>query len=591
MDRVREVPVVAGVEKLRHQVFLPGKTFDLPHVRFWLAVSLLFAAGFALMGVLDAFQQPYTIQDDARQHVFWMQRFLNPDLFPDDLIADYYQSIAPRGYSTVYRLLAGLGLSPILTSKVIPPVLFVLNAGLMYLLALELLPIPAAAFSSSLLLSQSLGMTDAVFSGTAKAFVYLCALSMLYCLVRGWLIPLWVAIALQSWFYPQLVLVFAGMLLLGLVEWKRGRWHLSSSRQMWMLCLSGIAVCIVVMLPFLLSSNPFGPTVPLTDARKMPEFLAGGRTQFFYDDDPARFWLDGRGGIRINSVLTPVTHALGLAFPLMLCFPRQFPLIQHISKASGTGNIRWLPRLAISSLFWFAAAHATLFILYLPSRFTEHPLRLVLATCTGLAIATLIDAAWKIFNQASSTIRSWSAGAIAILLSALLLGYPLLAPGFPFARYTVGRHPELYEFFQAQPEDITIASLGDEGSFIATFAHRSVLVDREFAIPYHTGYYRQIRQRATDLIAAQYSLDSQPVLDAIANYTIDFWVLTRNAFNSEALHNNRWLQQYQPTAQNAEANLRAAPPILSTLASTCTVFETRAHQVLDSTCIQQQLME
>ncbi|MGK7912216.1 MAG: hypothetical protein AB4050_12175 [Synechococcus sp.] len=587
---------MSGIEKLRQQVFLPGKTVDLPHVRFWLAASVLFAAGFALMGVLQAFHQPYTIQDDARQHVFWMQRFLNPELFPDDLIADYYQSIAPRGYSTIYRLLAGLGLSPILASKLIPPLLFVLNAGLMYMLALELLAIPVAAFSSSLLLSQSLGMTDAVFSGTAKAFVYICALGVLYCLVRGWLLPLWIAIALQSWFYPQLVLVFAAMLCLGLVEWRQRRWNLTSSRTMWLTCLSGIAVCVAAMLPFLLSSHPFGPTVTFDEARSMPEFLAGGRTQFFYDDDPARFWLDGRGGIRINSVLTPATHVLGLIFPLLLCFPRQFPIVHHLSAPhnparSGAGAIRWLPRLAIASLLWFAAAHLTLFTLYLPSRFTEHPLRLVLAICAGLAIATLVDATWRIASRATTPIRSWPAGAVALLLSALLLGYPLLAPGFPFARYTVGRHPELYEFFQAQPEDIAIASLGEEGSYIATFAHRSVLLDREFAIPYHTGYYRHIRQRATDLIAAQYSPDSAPLLDAIATYNIDFWILAGNAFDIEALQNNRWLQQYQPATWNAEANLRAAPPILSTLVNTCTVLETRAHQVLDASCIQRELSQ
>ena len=577
---------MSRIEQLRQQIFWPGKTFNHAHVRFWFAASLLFAAGFALMGMLQAFQQPYTIQDDARQHVFWMQRFLNPNLFPNDPIADYYQSIAPRGYSTIYRLCAGLGLSPILASKLIPSVLFVLNAGLMYLLALELLPIPVAAFSSSLLLSQSLGMTDAVFSGTAKAFVYVCALSVLYCLVRGWLFPLWVAIALQSCFYPQLVLVFAAMLLLGLVEWHQGEWRVASSRQLWVLCLSGIVVAVVVMLPFLLTSNEFGPTVTLAEAHSMPEFLAGGRTHFFYDDDPARFWLDGRGGIRINSVLTPATHVLGLAFPILVCFPRQFPLVQQVSTA-----IRWLPRLAVASLLWFAAAHATLFTLYLPSRFTEHPLRLVLAASAGLAIVTLIDATWRVTRQARHPVRSWAAGLVAIGLSALLLGYPLLAPGFPFARYTVGRHPDLYEYFQAQPEDIVIASLGDEGSYIATFAQRSVLVDREFAIPYHMGYYNQIRQRSTDLIAAQYSPDSQPILEAIANYDIDFWVLGRKAFDIEALQNNRWLQQYQPATQEAEVNLRSTPPILSTLASTCTVFGSNAHRVLDTHCIQQKLTE
>ena len=52
------------------------------------------------------------MQDDARQHVFWMQRFIDSELFPHDLIADYFQSVAPTGYTTLYRIAAALGSIP-----------------------------------------------------------------------------------------------------------------------------------------------------------------------------------------------------------------------------------------------------------------------------------------------------------------------------------------------------------------------------------------------------------------------------------------------------------------------------------------------
>ncbi|MGK7909130.1 MAG: hypothetical protein AB4040_18135, partial [Synechococcus sp.] len=549
-----------------------------------------------------AFQVPYTIQDDARQHVFWMQRFIDPELFPSDPIADYYQSVAPAGIRTLYRFLAWLGGSPILASKLIPPVLFVLDAALAYWLCLAIIPIPAAAFSAALLLSQALAMNDAVFSGTAKGFTYVCGLSVLLCLTRGWLWPFLLAIALQSLFYPQLVLIFAVMLLLGLVERSSDgiqsswlvlrslglRW--CQSRKLRVMCLNGFAVAVVVMLPFLLSENEFGPTVTFEQARAMPEFFSGGRVPFFYDDDPLRFWLHGRGGLRINSILTPATNVLGLSLPLLLCFPRQFPLLKGLTPAA-----LWIPRLAIACLAWFVAAHLSLFTLYLPSRFTEHTLRVVMTLCAGIAIAAVVDAAMQ------GAARGWGKSALgrvkALLLlpiagafTALLLFYPALTSGFPFPSYRVGTNPELYKFFLAQPKDTAIASLSHEGSFIPTFARRSVLVDREFSIPYHTGYYRQIRQRASDLVVAQYSLAPEELQQAIAKYDIDFWLLDRNAFNVEMVQGNSWLQQFQPAATAAAANLRSGDPVvLATLRDSCTVFESGSQIVIDANCVTQHL--
>lgn len=49
-----------------------------------------------------------------------MQRFLEPDLFPQDIIADYFQSVTPYGYTNLYRLIATLGIEPLLFNKILP---------------------------------------------------------------------------------------------------------------------------------------------------------------------------------------------------------------------------------------------------------------------------------------------------------------------------------------------------------------------------------------------------------------------------------------------------------------------------------------
>jgi len=63
---------------------------------FWFALAVKFSIGFGLIALQQFFQAEYVVQDDARQHVFWMHRFIEPQLFPEDLIADYFQTICPR---------------------------------------------------------------------------------------------------------------------------------------------------------------------------------------------------------------------------------------------------------------------------------------------------------------------------------------------------------------------------------------------------------------------------------------------------------------------------------------------------------------
>ncbi len=56
--------------------------------KLWLALCLAVAAIVPVKARFIAFGGAYVVQSDARAHVFWMRRWLDPELFPDDIMAD-----------------------------------------------------------------------------------------------------------------------------------------------------------------------------------------------------------------------------------------------------------------------------------------------------------------------------------------------------------------------------------------------------------------------------------------------------------------------------------------------------------------------
>jgi len=550
-------------------------------VHFWFALTLIIVLTYSLLGLQEAFAGNNIVQDDARQHVFWMRRFLDPNLFPDDLIADYFQAVAPWGYQFVYWLPAQFGIDPLLWNKLLPVILNLITAGFCFGMILEFISIPFAAFSGSILLAQSLGFTAAVVSGTQKAFIYPLFLAFIYFLLKKRFIAILIVIALQGVFYPQILLISAVTLFIRLFHLKQGRIQLH--QQNFRLSISGLIVAMIVMLPFALKTNQFGPVITPEQAKQLPEFLPGGRASFFYPDDPSKFWLKGRSGLRFASALTPVTNAFGILLPILMRFPRWFPLTKKVSH-----KISLLAQIWLASGIMFAAAHLFLFQLHLPSRYTEHSLRILFSITTGIVIVILIDATIQLAETswAHRAIKLFLPLATIVFFGTPLLFYPLLLNGFPSTAYKQGTAPDLYTVLQQQPKDTLVASMAAEVNNIPTFAQRSILVGSEYAIPYHWGYYQPFRQRTLDLITAQYSPNPQIVSEFIENYQINFWLLNKAAFQVAYLANNDWLQQYQPATNQAEKQLqREQTPVLETVIENCSSFENEQLVLLSSDCV------
>lgn len=570
-----------------------------------LGISLLFSLGYSLLALKQGLAGPYVIQDDARQHVFWMQRFLEPGVFPGDLIADYFQSVAPWGYSQLYHWGAIAHVSPLLLSKLLPPILAVITTVYAFRLAQGIVPSPrygpAVGLVATLLLNQNLGMQDGLVSGTPKAFLYPLLLAFLDYGVRGNLWGCGVTLVLQGLFYPLTLFLSLGVLGLRSLEWRRvdgsGSLRWSAPRQL-RLCTVGGAIAIAILAIYAGQTSRYGPTISVAEARQLPEFLAGNRASFFHDDDPWRFWLNAsRPSLRLAAAFVPLLNHAVLLWPLLWVWRQRLPPLGQLEE-----GIWILPQLLGSSLAWFLAAHALLFKLHLPSRYSQHSLRIIVAYGSAIALVAVLEALWTetlgAQTPGAQTPRAqtfwagvgrwWSRG-VAVVLVLLLGGYPGLVQGFPSTGYIVGRYPGLYRFLASQPQEIRVASLSAEVNNLPSFTGRSILAGDEYAVPYHVGYYRPFRARAEAILGAQYTANPAELRAMIREYGVTFWLVEAEDFSVERLRSDRWLRSFPKTTAMAIAQLeQGQAPVLAQRRSRCRVFVERDLELLDASCLAQE---
>lgn len=564
--------------------------FSKSNKLFWFSLSITFALVYGLLALKEGFSSEWIVQDDARQHVFWTLRYVNTELFPNDLIADYFQSVAPLGYTSLYRLAATIGINPLVFNKFLPLGIGVVTTAYCFSLCRQIFPVSFACFLSSLILNQIIWMRDGIVSGTPKAFAFPLLLAFLYYLSKRALFPCLITIVLLGAFYPQGVLLASGMLFLQLFSWQVEHLRFAPLRKEdYYFCGIGLGVAVAVMLPYAISSSEFAPVITVEQAKQLPEFFPKGRAAFFRENWYDFYLLGGRAGIIPNGILNPATNIFGFFLPLLGRFPQRFPLLAKIQP-----KIVILPQLIVVSVIMFITAHLLLFRLHLPSRYTGYSFLIIMAFATGITLSIIIDSLLDVIHNHIPNIlmefklftKKIFALMALVMISIIVFGYPSFLNTFPVTLYKTGASPKLYQFLQKQPENILIASLTADTDNIPTFAQRSILVGSEYAIPYHWGYYSLFRQRIIDLINAQYTNNPDLLRQFISRYGVDFWIVENASFTPAYLVNNRWLQQYQLATQTAIEHLEQNKlPILAKYKDSCTVFAQDSIEVIATKCL------
>lgn len=571
-------------------------------VLVWFTLSLTYAALCGSLWLHQAFSSEYVAQDDARQQVFWMRQFLDPELFSNDLIADYFQSIAPKGWSALYRIMATLGIDPIFFSKILPFPLILLTTAYCFLVCIQILPVPATGFIASVLLNQYFLVGADMTSGTPRDFVYLLYLSFFYYLIRRSVLPCLGVIFLTGLFYPTSIFIQSVLLILRLVIWNRGHLTFSRNRLDYLLCGSGLGIAFLVLLPYALSSSEFGPTITLIQANAMPDALITMTGKTFLDRSHGKLWLLGEMGLIPGRpfqwpLVAPYPPLIftGILLPILLRYSSYFPLAQRITR-----NVLILPQALLASYCMFFISHAILFKLHYPGRYTGRIFWIVLALAAALVVTVVLDTilpwlqrqrqTWFYPLLSISTVLLFAVAVVCPPVYAMKFTNAFRYPRYPQSGYAQGTIPQVYEFFLDQPKDSVIASLSPESQNIPTFAKRSILVSKKYAIPFHLGYYRQIRQRIFDQIRAQYSPSLPEVQDFIRKYKVDFWLIYRPELTLDYLMKNKWLNAFKPVTPEAIVKLKQGKtPALAKIMNRCSVLDTEDYMVVPTDCIMKEL--
>ncbi len=595
---------------------MQGSAHRLPllsKVQTWLGLSLVLPIYYGLVALQKAFSREYMVQDDARQHVFWMQRYLDPDLFPNDLIADYFQAVAPPGYETFYAVFAHLGISPFLLANLLPIGLGLITSIYLFWVSFHLFPSPSAAFLTATIITQALWLEDDLISATGRAFLYPIFAAFLYYLLKRSLLPCLLAIILQALFFPAMSLVQAATLTVRLLDWRKGRLQLSQRRFDWLIWLLGSSFTVGLLLLFQRDTAAFSPVVTRAQMLAMPEFNPGGRIVYFVSN-PLRFWWMSNGGI--NPLIYPPIALLAFLFPVVYGYPwlseriqtlfkerlkqnsrsRQLPLDLSLRQLSSTlhqslsPDVRVLSDLLLGSFGLWLLAHLLLGKLYFPNRYTQHSLRVIMSIATGILLMLMLKAGWSWLRQQRwQRLRFWQQfliGFVSLFLLASIVVPTLPAVTLSALNFVRGRSPELYQYLSQQPKDTLVASLAKEADNLPTFAARSVLFSKEHALPMHLGYYNLIKARILDVINAQYSTDPAVIKALIQKYGIDFLLINDNAFTADYLSGNNWLKLFQPATDRAIATLEAnQTPVLAGLMQPCSVVQTNGLYLVNTSCV------
>ena len=544
-----------------------------------LGISLFFAFIYGYLAMQKGFSSNYVIQDDARHYLFWMERFQDAGAFPNDLIADYLQSIAPAGYKLLYRIASYCQLQPDWLAKVMPMVLGMIAAGYYYALTLELFPVPAAGVMASVMLSQHLWCNDDVVSASPRAFIYPLLIPLLFYFVRQQWGRSLVFLGLLALFYPPLAVVAATLYVAHAVDWSAlpAKWYrpwATIYRGRFKIAIAAIFLAIVCILPTYLLARQFGPVVTMAQAHAIPEFQPTGRHSFFREGI-SRYWLvifGGHGAILKRTIFTPVTLA-GALFLIPMQRHKRFSALEAVRP-----TIHVFTKLTLVGLVWFVAAYAQAFRLHMPGRYTSH--------CIMLAVPVLAAIAWTSLLASICQRRRKAATPIAVLLIVvpMFFYYPLLLRNFPKTLYMTGHEGPIYKYLQTQPKDTLVASIDYEADNIPVFGKRSILVAPEYATPFHLGYYQQIRQRAADLLKAHYTSDKATLQSFSDTYGVDFWLIHKAAFVHGYLeHHDYWVNNYPSLTQTVvEQQTRS---VLQTNVNACTVVETERFWLASSPCV------
>ncbi|MHC1713192.1 MAG: hypothetical protein AB9872_13675 [Solidesulfovibrio sp.] len=349
----------------------------------WLWVGLLSLLVFAVAH-RHGFLSAYVINDDVRQQLYWMARWLDPALYPPDLLGDYAAGYVPVGVKALYfSAVRGLGIDPILFSRLLSGGLFlVLGLSLFGLgVALEGRTLGYFAVATSWLLPFFL---KNISGGLSRSF----AAPLLALFLLAWMRKsdrgMAVILILQAIFIPYIAVVSAGCACLdALLARLTDRAGAPFPARPWHALALVAAAGMVWSFNHALRASGFGPLVGGDLLATWPEFTTAGRLELYPLPNPffdLIYWPFESFGLFLEIGLVAGIVSLVVLLPFVIVGARRTPWKRLAAKAQPPAM------LLAGSLGLYVLARAIALQLFVPDRYISYTINLLYALLLAIIL-------------------------------------------------------------------------------------------------------------------------------------------------------------------------------------------------------------
>jgi uncharacterized membrane protein YidH (DUF202 family) len=553
---------------------------------------------------------------DAFVHQFWMWSWRDGQLFTDSLTAQLRGSARyPDGYEALFWLATHVA-SPLTFGEWLGIALMAVSGWLVWAIVREHTSWRPAAWIAAVLFLALMDI-HRFYGGFPRAFVHPAVLLAVLLAMRRRHLPAALVSVASALFYPTAALLAAGVLVVSAVGWTDRRPRLERPR-LWFALAALIGTVVAVLVPALLSGGT--PEVFTADeARRYPEFGADGALGFFVPStidylaqNRSGFDLGGSGAI------------LAVAALALLAFrPANLRLLRR--------EVLAMPVVALAG---FAAAHAVLFQLYLPHRYT-YPLHAFFAIAVAVSLRPTWTALWSrprprlpaflmlvaplaVYGFAvyvfplgptreltgAGTAVAVAAGALALaaavalalrgraapalgaLVTAAAVTGAMLASTEEWARGTVCRAEGASGFIAGLPKDAVIAGDPRDLRCIPATARRPVVTSTQLAPAYEVDYFLDNRERMFATLRAYYGPSAGAIAALGERYgATHLWVRPKAVRRVMASGGGHWREGDAPYGRFIADLLRQGEPAVLDLPAECRRWRNAESEIYDIACI------
>lgn len=496
--------------------------------RFGLFLAAASSALLAISAQWPGLVNPLVVNDDVRQQLFWMRRWIVPQLYPPDILGDYSRCYVPWGVQAVYRL-GALVLDPLYFSKFVAVALLTALGGLVFLIACRL---KGRTFAWMVLAGFWLmpAFIENISGGLARAFAApLLALFLYAQMSRSRLLALF-ALCAQALFIPYILPICLGAAALHYSAWKLGLVQSPPLlHSIWDVLAALGTISLVLLWQAGMTKADFGPLPWASEISGRPEFGDMGR--FAILPVPSALWeIFGRPW----SVLAPFRD--GGTTAGILCSVLLFPLM-----ALGARRIDWRTEgphllaagfLFAASLLLYFTAKLLLLKLFIPSRYIEYTTSIIYCVGVPFLLSPLL---LPVLKKCSQRI------AVALLASVFIVGAVRLH-GRELYDYSKGK--ALYETVRQTPYNALFAGYPELMDNVLTFGQRNVYASFELAHPWSTGYWKVMGPRLEKMLRAYYASTPEEIRRFCIEEGVDYLVVDRRHFVPDYMRGRALFEPY-----------------------------------------------